>query len=732
MSVRATVGQVAMVGGDRHEQPSSILVDERGSQLARGRRRGNLYALVEVSGPASGRDLIAPQLLEIVRDVYYSWRGSVTHGLEQAIRAANDELWRVNQSSLPGDRVTAGISCVVLRDDDLFVAQAGPAAVFLACGGEAERFPEVSTWLDNVAEDETEAVSLGVRQAVTPDLFHAQIGSGDLILLVDTPVARRLPWQTWAIVLARSTVDAVLGTLLAAGKGGDLTALAVRLDDEDGAAVVVQAPRTRGAQQISGVEPDSMWDRLVKWWSDMRLGERLEPLGQALMALLGRLVPALLTLVKRMMPGQSDQQAATRGRTKVTPKRTDARTSRTTDTGRQTQSPLVQRLLFWVAIAIPVIVAVIVLVLFYQRGRAQRVELETIMQNAEASWALAGEATDQPAKRTHLSAALGFVDELLELQPDQAEVVDLRQRIVAQLDAINRVNRITFFAELATYPAGSSLSRVVVEGQHVFVMDRGSGIVYHHQLDGFQQALDPTTLTTTVVRKGQQVGSVLVGNLVDMAWMPVGLGRQKADLVILESDRSLLEYDPATKELVPKAVAASETWRFPRLVGGYSGRFYLLDPTANKIWRYEPDQAGYSSNPYDWLQTSVDLAGVVDMAIGHSIYLLFKDGAIRKLSAGEVEAFDVSDWDSPPLGPTAIFTRPPEQVESVYVADPGYSRIVQCSKEGRFERQFRLSEADTAGGTDPLAGVTSLFVDELGGRAFFVSGQALYMFTLSD
>lgn len=732
MSARTTVGQVAMVGGDRYDQPSSILVDERASQLARGRRRGNLYALVEVTGPVAGRDLIARQLLDVVRDVYYGWRGSVTAGLEQAIRAANDELWRENESSLPGDRRTAGISCVVLRDDDLFVAQGGPAAVYLTRGESVDRFPEVSPWLDDIPDEEMGVVPLGVRQSLNPDLFHAQIGAGDLFLLADSAVSRRLPWQTWAAVLARGSADAVLGALLAAGKGGDLSVLTVGVNEGDGAALGVQAAQVKGAQRVPSSGPVSISDRLAAWWSDWRLGERLEPIGRALVVLVRRLFATLLTLLKRMMPGQTDQQVTAGRQVKVARDRTGPRTSRSAQPRTQGRSELAQKLLFWVAIAIPVVVGVIVLVLFYQRGRVKRIELETLMQNASASWTLANQATDQSSKRTHLNAALSFANELLELQPEQPEAANLRVQILEQLDEINQVQRIAFFAELATYPAGANLSRVVVEGQHVFVMDRGEGIVYHHQLDAFQQTLDPDTVTTMVVRKGQQVGNVLVGDLVDMAWMPVGLGRQKSDLVILESDRALLEYDPATKELVPMPVAASETWRFPRLVGGYSGRFYLLDPTANKIWRYEPAQDGYSTAPYDWLQTSVDLAGVVDMAIGHSIYLLFKDGGIRKLTAGEPDTFDITSWDSPPVGPTAIFTRPPDQIESVYVADPGHSRVVQCSKEGSFERQFRLSESDTAQGADPLSGVTGLFVDELGGRAFFLSGQALYMFTIPD
>jgi hypothetical protein len=285
---------------------------------------------------------------------------------------------------------------------------------------------------------------------------------------------------------------------------------------------------------------------------------------------------------------------------------------------------------------------------------------------------------------------------------------------------------------LQTYSTNADLSRVVVEGVHVFVMDRNAGKVYHHQMDEYQQSLEPDSMDTVLVSKGDQVGNVLVNNLVDMTWMPVGNDRQKANLLILESGGYLIEYDPATGERVALPVAASETWQFPQLVGSYYGRFYVLDSTANHIWRYDPTPDGYSSQPEEWLQSEVDLAGVVDMAIGNSIYLVYVDGKMRKLTAGTPDTFDISDWDTPPGTPGAIFTRPPEDTRWVYVADRGNSRIVECSKEGQFRRQFRLADTHTEDEGDPLAGITSLFVDEISGHAYFLSRQKLYLAILPD
>ncbi|MGD8793289.1 MAG: hypothetical protein PVF47_12125, partial [Anaerolineae bacterium] len=134
--------------------------------------------------------------------------------------------------------------------------------------------------------------------------------------------------------------------------------------------------------------------------------------------------------------------------------------------------------------------------------------------------------------------------------------------------------------------------------------------------------------------------------------------------------------------------------------------------------------------PDDWLQESIDLAGVVDMAVGDSIYLLYANGQLRKLTIGRADDFDISDWDMPPRSPTALFTRPPDEAQWIYVADRGNGRIVQCGKEGLFKQQFRLAEAQVAENGDPLTEVSSLFVDEIVGHAFVLSGQKLYLLIL--
>ncbi len=723
MRIKTSVGQVALLGGGRNDRSSGILVEERASRIGRGRNLGNLYIVVEVSGPDREREAVTRQIAETIRDTYYGRRGSITAGLQQALHGANNLLFDENRNSLPVDRRTAGASCMVLRDGDLFVAQAGPAVVFLAHEGEVSRLPQVSPWLDGLPPEEMDAAPLGERRDPSISLFHAPVSEGDTVLLANCDLAHQIPSPDWSQVLALEPVEAVLEEVLAIREGHDLSALVVRLGDEPSQPVATALPGDAGARAA----PTTTLEQVSGWVAGFRLGERLPAAGRTLSRILGSIWLGLLALLRTFVPERGGAaQASPPSQASAAPE-----TKQRTVPRRPSYGDPVQKILLGVAIGIPIVVGIVVLVTFLQRGQAQRAEMEALWQQANARWEQAQTVSDRATLRTHLIAADQYLEQLLKLRPQHAEAQELRNKVWARLDVISQIRRVSWIGELNAYEEDARLSRVIVQGTHVFVLDSHNGQVYHHQLDEeLERTLKTDTRETVLVRKGDQVGRVLVGDLVDMVWMPIGNDRQKASLVILESGGALLDYDPSTGELLPLEVAATDQWQFPELIGSHSGRFYVLDSSANRIWRYNPTPDGYSAAPDEWLQEEIDLAGVLDMAIGDSIYLLYADGQIRRLSMGRLDTFVNSDWDVPPRNPTALFTRPPDETEWLYVGDQGNNRIVQSGKEGSFKQQFRLADTQIAEIGDPLAKLSGLFVDEIGGNAFVLSGNRLYLLIL--
>ena len=759
--LKTTVGQVTVLGGHQYDGAVNTLVDERPPRIGQGRDGEGFYVLVEVAR-ADDREIVAGPLAEVVHRAYTTRRGSVTSGLQEAVREANRLLFDDNRNSLPTERHTAGISCVVLRDHDLFIAQAGPAAVYVAHQNQITRFPDASPWLDDLPPEEVDTAPLGDRSDVNVALFHVQVSPGDAVLLVESDVARTLPPQAWGSILVQGGAgedQAVLDKLLEAAPGFDLTAMAVTIGDggvapEPGSAV----PESVGPRREAPIA-----ERLSQWAGQVQFGDRLRSAAKAVLAALAGLWIALQALARRMMPsrlpaGRSVRagQARPAGRQAGPYAARDVELDRS-QRGRQvqaaqgsrqvqaaqggraragvrarTQGEIVRKLIIGAAIAIPLVVAIIVAVTLIQRGQARQAELNELWQQANSNWEKANTVTDRAAQRTYLAAAQADLDNFLERQPNHGDAQALRQKVAERLDQVNQIKRVAWVGELKSFPSDATLSRVVVQGNYVFVMDRKAGQVYHFQLDSTQQSLQPDF--KTVVKKGDQVEGTLVNDLVDMVWMSIDAGnvRPRAALVTLESGGALIEYDPTTGERRALAVAARDSGNYAKLIGSHTGRLYVLDPNTNKIWRYDPTADGYSSAPYDWLQAPVDLAGVVDMAIGDGIYLLYADGRVSKLIQGQPADFSMADWDAPLRSPTALSGYPPDETQWVYIADSGNSRIVQSAPDGKFTRQFRLNDAQLTTKGDVMSKVTSLFVNETDKRAYFLSGSKLYIITLSE
>jgi hypothetical protein len=257
----------------------------------------------------------------------------------------------------------------------------------------------------------------------------------------------------------------------------------------------------------------------------------------------------------------------------------------------------------------------------------------------------------------------------------------------------------------------------------VYVLDSGTDTVYQHQLDQANDALEPDQSDPVLVRRGQQIDSVVVGDIIDVVWMPAGGSRQTSDLLILESD-GLLEYNPGWG-LAAAPIANTDTWQLPVAVDSYFGNLYILDPQIGQILRYLPTAEGYTDAVQYYFSgdVTVDLTGAVDLAIDGFIYVLYANGTIRKFEGGVPVDFQITEIDEPIDRAAAIYTAPDDIARYIYVADAGNARVVQLNKDGRFVRQFKPRDEDRF----DFDTLRSLFVDELGGKLFLVNDHALYI-----
>ncbi|HRV91853.1 MAG TPA: hypothetical protein P5526_06800 [Anaerolineae bacterium] len=386
------------------------------------------------------------------------------------------------------------------------------------------------------------------------------------------------------------------------------------------------------------------------------------------------------------------------------------------------------KLLRNIAIAIPILVAIIVGISYIQKGRLRDAEYNDFLTAAQSKI--------EQAREVDSSAALGLMAEAEnsltqaeQIKPDEEhpEITAMRQQIAAETDRVGHVQRLDAVQQLRQYTdAGTQTSSIVVEGVEIYIMDKGNDRIYHHSLDNEGVSLLPDGETVLIAAKGQQVDNIQVGELLDMTWMPTGGNRQTSDLVVLNST-GLLEYS-TNWGLASSMLAATDALKLPVAVDSYFGNFYVLDPQANVLLRYLPTVDGYNAPPQNYFAANVpvDLSNAVDLAIDGAVYVLYQDGRIAKFQGGQPAEFNVTGLDVPFNNPVAIFTKPDEDVQHIYVADAGNHRIVQLNKDGSFVRQFKPSAGEAAS----FANLQNIYVDEIGGKMFVLDSNNLYLVKL--
>jgi serine/threonine protein phosphatase PrpC len=139
--------QLGLISGIRQAQSDMALVAEPAALFAPEARKGQLYILAEAEGDvARGRD--ACQLvLRVIRKVFYDDSSySVTAALRKAISAANKSLYEHNFGVMAQKRAFVGVTCAVIKENDLYLAQVLPGQAYILAEGKLRALPTHLSW----------------------------------------------------------------------------------------------------------------------------------------------------------------------------------------------------------------------------------------------------------------------------------------------------------------------------------------------------------------------------------------------------------------------------------------------------------------------------------------------------------------------------------------------------------------------------------------------------------
>jgi hypothetical protein len=716
------------------------------------RDREQLYILIEAVLDSTVSRALHDELLALVADTYQRSPGSVTRALSRALEAVNAFLFERNLRADSSHHVAVGITCAVLHDGEVHVGQVGPALAYLVHGGQVTRYPEGSIWLQRVSPRTFEVhrePPAGFGREMRPNLFQARMAPGAALILATTSLARDVGDGAVAEALEGSAAQRQVASALAArlrALAGDVpvSALIIACDGEE-----------------TGAEARLPRAELVPAQAEMA-GEPAAP-GAGAQAL-GEKAHVVEAPEGESEAGDDAAWAAQDGephrRRRPELPRIDldllrAEWHRGTRRARHNVEELLMRVLpdslperpqegphprpiaslsghtlVAVALTIPLVTLVMVVMTRVQYDRTRRAQFVQIQAEAQALYDAATSTSDPHAVRAGLRDSLATIDWGLAINPNDDVLLSVQRRIEHRLDEVNTVERLFHFWQLAELsepvdtPAGSG--RIIIHDRDVFLLNRGSDRVYKFALNDAGDALQPQDSEPVLMERDELRGGIQVGQLVDIAWVAAGGQRSLSTFMALESNGSLLAYDPQQGiDVLP--VADSDKWLKPAAIGGYFGNLYVLDPLQSRIMKYVPVDNAYTSPPSDYLdlRLGIDLTGAVDLAIDGNMYVLFADGAVKKFYDGVEQPFALTGLPDPMRSPTTLFVsgeQEPDAPGYLYVSDSGNERVLQFDKNGTYLRQF-MTKSDAT----QFRGLRGIYVDEEQRRMYVLSGRTLWL-----
>jgi len=702
VAIRTWVGRFSIVQGRVEEEGPWLgsFVRQRPDEES-----DELYAIVEPALP--GSEEFCGQLVEVIGKLYRRDTLSLTGAVLRAVRAAHDQLKEWNRRSLRQHRVAAGISCLAVRDQTAYLAQAGPSLAYLRRNDGA---------FQRIEPDETDPTeALGLADDFYPQLSRYRLEPGDQLVIASTNLDELADEETVASILAMGADQALPQLYLLARSLQDFSLILLTAFEQPDAGAAGM-PQRRGVEGESESEPAGGTRATAAVGSpetapsaaslaslpaaeplaaepSAPVSQRTNGFAQEVADLAEASVPLDVTRPVVRLKGHGS-----------------AVSYRRSTTAFGVPRPRVPRVLL---IALPVLAALVLLgwcVLVPSVRESREDRFNGLVTDARQLYEAARVQPDAGQKRSLLQQAEDRLASAEKIHQNDAQVQALKADVeagITELNAVSDLRDLTEVVNLPTRVSGDlSVTRMVVGGGSLYLLDTRGRRVLAVPPDGG----DPVT----VLEDGALAGFVRVGKPVQMTWA----GAIKA-LLIMDDQRQLYAYVPG-KDPLPLTVRGAQEWGSVDGIAFSGGNLYVLDVRGGAVWRYLPTDTGFDSERSAVITT--DLTGASELAVGHDVYVLMRDGRVRRFAGGQEQPFELAGIDRPLLTPASLDLLPGSG--RVALADRGNKRIVLATADGAFQRQL-VSNTITdlrAVGADEAAGVIYILVRDTIYRAALPAG----------
>jgi hypothetical protein len=388
----------------------------------------------------------------------------------------------------------------------------------------------------------------------------------------------------------------------------------------------------------------------------------------------------------------------------------------------------------FIALAVPLVVVVASLMVYFERGREQ--QFQVYYSQAVEAALQTQDQTDPAVLREAWLSALGYLDKADANRPNKEESRALRLQAQSGLDELELVVRLNFQPAIrGDLAATVNVVDMVASSADLYLLDATLGKVIRSVITGQGYEVDADFRC-----EPGPSGSFIVGRLVDLAPMPRG-NDFKASIVAVDAEGNALFCVPGgVPTSIPMGLPANG-WGSIDAIALDANTLYVLDPQNNAVWEY----AGLNSvreEPGLFFSNgdTPNLSSAIDLAVnGEDMYILHADGHLTLCTVTYTGGYTTRCTEPAPLSdprpgrqsnPTTLpgtafshllFTSPPDP--SVYVLEPGSQSIYHFSLRLNLQRQLRLpSTSDTI----YPAGAATAFAIGPNRMAFLAFGSKVY------
>jgi hypothetical protein len=277
--------------------------------------------------------------------------------------------------------------------------------------------------------------------------------------------------------------------------------------------------------------------------------------------------------------------------------------------------------MLFIAIAIPLILAVVGGMVYLQRGQAQQQQIYYQLAVDKAAYATT--LINPLEQRLAWQTTLGELDKA-EQYAVTSQSQELRAQATAKLDAIDSVKRLEYKQAIVSgLEASVNVTRIVASAADLYLLNGAQGNVLHAVLTQRGYELDPN------FQCGPTNGPVNVGLLVDIVELPPG-AYENASVLGVDSNGNLLYCvvgsQPYSASLAPPNTGLGE----PIAISIDRGDLFVLDPKVNAVWIYRNMEVSQPPRLF-FGDTIPPMQDVIDMAVyNDDLFLLHADGHTTK------------------------------------------------------------------------------------------------------